>query len=720
MCLSQAVPERCILRGADSRSAELSGFFRPRSIAVIGASGDPRRIGGRPVDFLKRSGFAGPIYPINPKRTEVQGLKAYASLADVPGPVDQAILSVPVADTLAAIDACIDNGVKGAVIFTAGFSEVGGEGQAHEDAIAARCRAGGLRVLGPNSLGFINVGQSVLSTFGGALDVAWPRNGNIGIASQSGAIGTYFYTRLADLGLGISQFVATGNELDIDVAACIDWMAEDPATGVILAYLESCRDGTRLRRALALARERGKPVLALKAGVSAAGAEAVASHTGSLAGADCAFQAVFDEVGVYRAETMDELLDLAHALSVTVMPRGRKIGIVSVSGGAGVVMADAAIACGLELPELPAAAQAEIKRLIPFSAPRNPIDSTAQIRNDVSIFGRILEIGVEQGSFDAIVTFFAYTGQQPGGMDPFKPVLLELRRRYPDKPVFVCMTATPELTAELEQSGIFVMADPVRLVRTVAALAKLATPPVAPAAPVAIDTARSAFPFGKENDEAIAKSALAAWGIPCVPERKVTSAVEAVRAAEAIGFPAVLKVLSADLPHKSDVGGVSLRLRDGDEVAAAWDAMMKRVRLKAPGARIDGALVAPMIEGGVEVVLGVHRDPNFGFLAMFGIGGIFVEAYRDVVFRLAPLDMAAARGMIASVKGRSLLEGARGRPRVDTEAIADALVKLAAFAQAHGDVVESIDINPFIALPKGGYAVDAVIVRRGATQGCAS
>ena len=701
---------------AGFQKSELDAFFRPRSIAVIGASGDPRRIGGRPVDYLKRSGFAGTIYPINPNRDEVQGLKAYASLADVPGPVDQAILSIPVADTLAAIDACIAKGVKGVVIFTAGFGEVGGEGQAREDDIAARCRQGGIRMLGPNSLGFMNVGQSALSTFGGALEVAWPKSGSIGIVSQSGAIGTYFYTRLADVGLGISQFIATGNEADIDVAECMHWLADDPATKIIVAYLESCRSGARLRRALAHAGECGKPVLVLKAGVSEAGAEAVTSHTGSLAGSDAAFQTAFDEAGAYRADTMDEILDVARALSVTVLPRGRKVGIVSVSGGAGVLMADAAIACGLELPELPIAAQAEIKQLIPFSAPRNPIDSTAQIRNDFSIFGRILEIGVEQGSFDTFVTFFAYTGQQAGGMDPLKPVLFDLRRRYPDKPVFVCMTASTEVEAEFEQAGLFVMADPVRLMRTVAALTRLREALAEQGGPAVARAPFSTLPPG-ELDEAGAKAVLAEWGIPCVAERQVTNVADAVLAATELGFPVALKVLSGDLPHKSEAGGVALDLRNAKDVAVAWEGMMDRVKRSAPTARIRGGLVAPMVKNGVEVVLGVHRDPTFGPMAMFGIGGIFVEVYRDVAFRLAPLDMDAARGMIASVKGRALLEGVRGRSKIDIEAVADALVKLSQFAQTHEETIESVEVNPFIVLPKGGYVVDAAIVLRNKGHG---
>jgi acyl-CoA synthetase (NDP forming) len=700
---------------ANASSSGLDGFFRPRSIAVIGASADPRRIGGRPVDFLKRSLFKGPLYPINPKRSEVQGLESYASIGDVSGDVDLAVISVPIEDAIAAVEACIAKGVKGGVMFTAGFGEVGPKGRAIEDAIAKRCRASGFRLLGPNSLGFVNVEHSVFATFSGAMEISWPKRGSIAVASQSGAFGMYCYTRLADRGLGISHFIATGNETNIDVAECIGWLADDPATNVIMAYMESCRDGVRLRDALAHAQAMQKPVIVMKVGVSDAGAVAAASHTGALAGSDAGFQAVFDETGAYRTSSMDEMLDVTQALSKGVIPKGRRVGIISVSGGAGVLLSDGASEYGLELPVLPDAAQAEIKRMIPFSSPRNPIDSTAQVRNDFSVFARIIDIGVEQGNFDTIVTFFAYTGQEPKGMDALKPALFDLRRRYPDKPVFVCMTATPEVKAEFEEAGLLVFPDPRQVMRTVAALAQFIPHPPSKKVKHNPSVAAEPLPDGP-FDEAGAKKLLRTWKVPFVPERTATTAEEAALAAGELGFPVALKVLSPDLTHKSDIGGVALGLRNADEVSAAWTKMMRSVSAGAPKAKITGALVAPMVTGGVEIVLGVHRDPIFGPMVMFGIGGIFVEVFHDIVFRLAPIDKDGALAMISSIKGKTLLTGRRGRAPVDIDAIADALVALSEFSIQYANDVESVDINPFIALPKGGYAVDAVVVRRESQQ----
>jgi len=687
---------------------KLDVLFRPRSIAVIGASAEVRRIGGRPVDFLKRSGFEGPIYPVNPRRDEVQGLRAYPSVAEIPGPVDHAIISVPVQDALSAIEACIAKGIKGGVMFTSGFREVSESGKALEDAIVQRCREGGFRLLGPNSLGFINVRDKVFSSFTGAVEISWPTPGNIGIASQSGAFGMYCYTRLADRDIGISHFIATGNEADVDVAESIAWLAEDPTTDVILAYLESCRDGARLRDALALARARNKPVVVMKVGVSDIGALAAASHTGALAGSDAGFQAVFEETGAYRAGSMDEMLDVAQAAAQGVLPKGRRVGIISVSGGAGVLLSDAASEFGLEVPVLPEAAQAQIKEMIPFSSPRNPIDATAQVRNDFSVFGRILDVGVEQGNFDIIVTFFAYSGQEPNGMDGVKSALFSLRQRYPNIPIFVSMSATPEVRREFEAAGLLVFPDPRQVMRVASALAYLGEEraPIGPR-----DLGKVSLPE-RDIDEATAKALLSKAGIPFVRERKAATQAEAADAADALGFPVALKVLSPDIAHKSDVGGVRLNLRNRDEVVAAWTEMMEAVRRNAPQARLEGALVAPMIGGGIETVLGVHRDPIFGPMVMFGVGGIFVEVFRDVVFGLAPLDMPRALAMIEKIKGRALLEGARGRPPADKAALAEALVALSRFAADHADAIESIDINPFISLPEGGIAVDAVVVKR--------
>jgi acyl-CoA synthetase (NDP forming) len=685
----------------------LDALFKPRSVAIIGASSDANRIGGRPVRFSKYA-FKGAILPVNPNQKDIQGLPAYPSIRDVPGEVDQAIIAVPAKAAMQAADECIAKGVKAAVMFSSGFAETGAEGRAMQVELARRCAAGGMKLLGPNSLGMFNVQAGLYSTFSSYFDPLWPRTGPVSIVSQSGAFGTYFLAIAAERGLGFSHFVATGNEADVDVAACIDWLADDPDTGVIMIYLEGCRDGARLRAALARAAANRKPVVAMKVGVSEQGVAAIASHTGSLAGSDAVFDAVFREYNVHRARSLDELVDVAYACSGGVFPKSSRVGVVTLSGGVGIQMADAATEIGLELPRMPDATQQKVLAMVPFAGPANPVDTTAQVVNDWSMFTKILGLVAEEGNVDSVVSFLAHMGTTPGLMDRLKPAFREARERFPDRVFVLCARMPSEMADEFTAMGFLIFEDPTRAIAAVAALARLgggfARPRTAQAA------TQPATPLASGPiDEAEAKRLLGAAGIPFAVERTARTCDEAVAAANAIGFPVVLKVLSADIAHKSEAGGVVLGLRDAEAVEAAYDAMMARVRERVPNARLDGALVARMIAGGIETVIGTKRDPIFGPVVLFGLGGVYVEVLKDVTLRLAPVDRAAAKDMIRAIKGYPLLAGVRGKPAADLDALADVLVALSRFAAAHPEVA-SAEINPFIALPDGGVAVDALIM----------
>lgn len=686
----------------------LDALFRPRSVAVIGASTDPTKIGGRPIAYLKQGGFRGRILPVNPNAAEVQGLPAAPTLDAVAGEVDLAIVAVPAAAVAPAIEACIRKHVRAVVLFSAGFAELGPEGRAVQEALVARCREAGIRLLGPNALGLMNPGDGVYLTFSASLQGGPPRPGRVAIATQSGAVGTYCLTLLADRGAGISHLVTTGNEGDVDVAACIDWLAEDPATGVILTYLEGARDGARLLAALEKCRAAGKPVIAMKVGTSEVGAAATQSHTGTLAGADAGYAAAFEATGSWRAGSLAEAADIAAACTAGALPRGRRLGVITVSGGAGAFLADAAAAAGLEMPELAAEAQAAIRAIVPFAGPRNPVDSTAQIANDKTALNRMLDIMLRHGRFDALVGFLAFMGESPQRLADQVPELERLRAAYPETAFLLAMRAPPEVRAMLLAKGFATFEEPLDAVRAAQALAWLGERQHAPRA-AAVPVPAASLPPGA-LDEAACRRLLREAGIPFAPSEAVTQVEDACDAAARMGWPVVLKVLSPDIAHKSEVGGVQLDLRDEAALRAAWAAMMPGVRAKAPGARIEGALVSPMLRGGVETVIGMTRDPVFGPLLMFGLGGVFVEVFRDVGFRLAPLGRDEAIGLIRSIKGFPLLDGARGRPQADVGAIADALIALSRFAQAHPEAA-SVEINPFIALPEGGYGVDAVILR---------
>jgi acyl-CoA synthetase (NDP forming) len=686
----------------------LDALFRPSSVAIIGASSDANRIGGRPVAFSKRA-FQGRIIPINPKGGELQGLPAYASITDAPGPIDQAIIAVPAKAALQAVDECIARGVKVAVMFSSGFAETGAEGRALQVELTRRCRAGGMKLLGPNSLGMFNVHAGLYSTFSSYFNPLWPRTGPVSIVSQSGAVGTYFLSLAAERGLGFSHFVATGNEADVDVAECVEWLADDPETGVIMIYLEGCRDGARLRAALARATQNRKPVIAMKVGVSEQGVAAIASHTGSLAGSDAVFDAVFAETNVHRAHSLDEAVDVAYACAGGVFPKSRRLGVVTLSGGVGIQMADAAAELGLELPRMPDATQQKVLAMIPFAGPANPVDTTAQVVNDWTMFTTILGLVADEGAVDSVVSFLAHMGTMPGLMDRLKSAFLEVRQRFPDRVFMLCARMPREMADEFTALGFLIFEDPNRAVATVAALARLHAGferhrALLPAAPVETFV----LPAGPIN-EAEAKRLLAAAGVPFAAEHVATTRGAAVAAAREIGFPVVLKVLSADIAHKSEAGGVMLALPDADAVASGYDTMMQRVREREPKAKLEGALVARMVTGGVETVIGVKRDPVFGPVVMFGLGGVYVEVLKDVTLRLAPVDRAGALEMIRGIKGFALLAGARGKPAADLNALADAIVALSRFGAVHQNVA-SAEINPFIALPDCGVAVDALIL----------
>lgn len=690
----------------------LDALFRPASVAIIGASSDPTRIGGRPVAFSKRA-FKGAIYPINPKGGELQGLVAYPSVRDVPGPVDQAIIALPAKATMQAVDECIAKGVKAAVMFSSGFAETGAEGRALQVELTQRCREGGMKLLGPNSLGTFDVHSGLYSTFSSYFNPLWPRTGPVSIVSQSGAVGTYFLSLAAERGLGFSRFAATGNEADVDVAECVEWLADDPDTGVIAIYLEGCRDGARLRAALARAAANRKPVIAVKVGVSEQGIAAIASHTGSLAGSDAVFDAVFAENNVHRARSLDEMVDIAYACAGGLYPKSSRLGVVTLSGGVGIQMADAAAERGLELPRMPDAAQQKVLALVPFAGPANPVDTTAQVVNDWTMFTTILGITADDGAVDSVVSFLAHMGTTPGLMDRLKPAFLDVRKRFPDRVFVLCARMPREMADEFFAIGFLIFEDPNRAIAAVAALARLHAGFERPRAQIETGSrGAEALPSGAIN-EADAKRLLGAAGVPFAPELVASARDQAVAAAEGLGYPVVLKVLSPDIAHKSEAGGVVLGLRSAREVADGYDTMMARVREREPRAKIEGVLVARMIEGGVEIVIGVKRDPVFGPVVLFGLGGVYVEVLKDVTLRLAPIDPAAAHAMIREIKGYPLLAGARGKPPADLDVLADVLVKMSRFGAAHADRVTSVEINPFIALPKGGFAVDALILTDG-------
>ncbi len=704
-------------RGEAPGVPDLRALLDPRAVAILGASSDPARIGGRPLRYMLEAGFDRPIYPINPNRETVQGLKAYPSIEAAPGPVDCAIVALPAALVPDALEACAAWGVKSAVVFSAGFAEAGAEGAALQARVAEIARRTGLRVVGPNCLGVFNAAANFYATFSTSLDGGPPPPGHIAIISQSGAYGSHVFALARARGLGVRYWITTGNESDVEIGECIAWAAMAEDVDLIVAYAEGARDRDALLHGFELARDRGKPIIFMKVGRSAVGAVAVRSHTAALAGTDAVYAAAFRQYGVHRARSTEDMLDAAYACTAGIYPKGRRIGLVTISGGVGVQMADDAIDLGLDVAPMPEPAQAKLREILPYAAPRNPVDVTAQAFNDLSLVERNFEIMLEEGGYDAIVAFFTMVAASPYIVDDLVPMLRGLRQRYPERLIVLSIVAPPEIVARYQDAGYLVFEDPCRAVAATAALMGFGAsfargrPEPPPALPAGVPPLPEGAVEGgvSEHD---AKAVLAAAGIPVVEERLARTAEAAARAAEELGLPVALKLNAPGIAHKTEIGGVLLNLATAAAVRDGYAALM--VRAAAAGARPDGVLVAPMVAGGVETILGVQRDPLFGPAVMFGLGGLFVEALDDVVFRLAPFGLDEARRMIREIKGFKLLQGLRGAPPADLDALAEALARLSVLAAAGAERIESIDVNPFLVLPEGegAVALDALIVLR--------
>ena len=695
-------------------SRSLLPILRPKSVAVIGASDTPSRIGGRPIHSMKAMGYGGRIYPVNPRRETVQGLAAFPSIRDVPEPVDCALIAVPAAIAVDALRDCAETGVKSAVVFTSGFAEQGADGERAQQAIAQIARDSGMRIVGPNCLGVFTLDEAWFGTFTNAPAMIDRPPGPAGIVSQSGAYGSHVLLVAQKRGVGANYWVTTGNECDVDVGEVIDFYAESPGVEIIVVYAEGVRDAARLRQALGKARDARKPVIFMKVGTTDVGARAAASHTASLAGSDAVYDALFRQYGVHRAGTTEELVDVAYACQYGSYPKGRRISLQTISGGVGVQMADDAVRYGLEVAPLPAPVQKKLKAMIPFAGTNNPVDFTAQALNDPDLMVKNISLTIDEADYDSHVIFMTSVPSTPFMKEPCASLFRTVRERYPGEPMIMSLVGGRDVVEVYEKLGYPVYEDPSLAVRAMAALTRFGetfdrrgeSPP--PAAPSGMLPA----PAGAVGEHE-AKAILASAGIPAVRESLAATPEAAVAAAAALGGPCALKIVSPDILHKTEIGGVLLNVEGDAAVAEGARTLLRRAADRAPDAQIDGVLVSEMVSGGVETVLGMVHDPVFGPAIMFGLGGVFVEVLKDVSFRLAPFGIDEAHRMIDEIRGRAMLDGVRGAPPADLDALADALAHLSVFAAANAGRLESIDINPFIALPRGGAAVDALIVPEG-------
>ncbi len=687
----------------------LESLLSPRSIAVVGASDSVSRVGGIPLDYLRRFGYAGDIYPVNPNTPKVQGMRAYESLADIARRVDLAIVAVPQSQLLGVMEDAAAAHVRSMVLFSSGYAEVGEAGQRAQETLAAKAAEAGIRLIGPNCLGYMNVARHVYATFSPAPGMGRVKSGHIGLVSQSGAFGAYAYALARDRGVGFSKWITTGNEADIQVADCISLLAGDFDTDVIMVYMEGCRDGARLMAALQKAQHCGKPVVMIKVGSTRAGAQVAASHTAALVGNDEVYNAVFRKYGVLRAYSLTEFFDLAHSVAIAGRPRNASVGVLTVSGGVGALMADDCERQGLSLPTLSEGAQQTLREWVPFAAPRNPVDITGQVTNDVSLLERSARLMLEDQDFGSWVCFMATVGASQKIWPALLQLIASLRIAYPDKLLALCTLLPADKREQLESLRCLVFDDPSDCIRVLAALASgvnearledsasraLAQDPGCASDDTTVSGSCLQLPAYRLN-EAQAMEVLACAGVPMVQRRWVTSAQQAAEAALEMGGEVAVKVVSADIAHKSDCGGVALRVMGAKAVSEAFERVTANARKAHPHASLKGALITPMVTDGIECIAGVHRDPVFGQVLMFGAGGVHSEAMNDVTFRLLPVSMQDALEMLGELRISPLLQGMRGQAGADLQRLAKTLCSLAALAQRLGPQLQSVEINPLL------------------------
>ncbi len=691
----------------------LKEIMSPKSIAIVGASDNKTRIGGRPLSNMIEKGFSGEIYPINPNRDHVQGMKAYSSLLDVKEDLDFILVAVPSKLVVPVLEQAVIKKAKTALIFSSGFSEIGGQGEIFQNEIKKISQDSGLRVIGPNCLGLFNSANNFFPTFTTTVNRTTPLPGGIAIASQSGAYGSHIYMVAHERGLGIRYWMTTGNEVDLSVGETIQMMAEDPEVHTIMAYAESVKDGEQFTKALDTARSEKKPVIFMKVGRSEVGAAAANSHTASLAGEDVIYDEVLRAHGAYRVKSTEEMLDVAYATRAKTYPTGKNLGVVTISGGGGVLIADAAADEGLTVGPMPQDTQDELKKLVPFASPMNPVDVTAQFFNDLSIVPKFTDLMLSRGGYDALIGFWTTVPGSPILSNPLLSSLKQAMKGYEDKLFINCMVAPEDIVKTYENEGFLCIEDPTRAVVAMSALMFFGEK--FNEKTVINNFNKNDFLVkipNKKLNEVDCGEILRNAGLPIVKSFLIHTAGELPSIFNEDKNKYVMKIVSSDIQHKTDIGGVILNIKNNDDAQKAYEQILSNVKKNAPNAKIDGVMVSPMIKGGIECILGAKIDPVFGPIVMFGLGGIYAEVMKDIAFAEAPLSNEQAEKMILSLKGKDLFYGARGQSSTDIKSLIKVIVSLSNFIAANSDQVDQVEMNPLLVTENQIIALDALIITK--------
>lgn len=695
-------------------------MFNPRGIAIVGASADVTRIGGQPIKALTEFGYRGGVYPVNPKYPEIQGLKCYPTLAEVPQPCDVTLVAVSSAVVPQAILNCGQAGIPFAVVLSAGFKEIGEKGGQLESLLADAIRVSGVRVVGPNCQGLMNLKDTVYCGFGAPFQYRHPRQGAVAMVTQSGGFGYAVMSLAESSGLSFNYVISTGNETDIDTLCLLRYLLEQSDVEIVATYMEGVTNGRALVDIGKRALEVRKPIVVWKVGNSNLGRQAAASHTANLTAPYELYRVAFREGGFIEVRDVDDLVDVGKAFLAKRLPQGRNVAVISVSGGAGVLLADRCEELGLNLPPLSDETLTKLGSILPgFSSALNPIDVTAQVFNDLAMFSRVVELVASDPAIHQIIVVSASV--QGEMAERIARELAKIWERTA-KPILVCSSASPERAAEafriLADSKVPCYPTPARAATAAAALSQFAdrlqtvgrsvdSVPIVAKIPLMLPKGEKAL--GEHRSKAVLRE----YGIPVVDEVRVDPNCLDRLEEPPVPFPLVAKLDSPDLPHKTEAGAVRIGIRSLNELNKAVREMCDAALRYRPDARIDGVLLQEQAVG-TEVIAGAVNDPFFGPTVVFGLGGVFTEVLRDVTYRFAPFGPETAREMIDEIKGAPVLHGYRGHPQVDLEALADALSRLSYLIADHGAEISEIDINPLFVRSRGEgvVAADALIVLR--------
>jgi acetate---CoA ligase (ADP-forming) len=692
---------------------DLTRFLNPRGVAVVGVSSDPTRIGGQALRLLTDFGFPGKIYPVNPKYPDIKGLTCYPELTAVPQPCDVAIIALSARHVAGAIEQCGKAGIPFALVLSSGFSEVGAEGKELQSQLVATARKAGVRMVGPNCLGIMNLKDNARIGFGGTLQMPGLKAGPLAMVTQSGGFGFGILAAASYYGIGCNYAISTGNEADLSL---LDWTAdlvERPEVEIVVAFMESIEDGRRLIEIGERALELGKPVLAWKIGNTEVGRKAALSHSARMSAGYELYRAAFRRGGLVEIRDVDDLVDVSKAFLMHKLPAGRRVAVLTLSGGAGVLLADRCIEHGLEVPPLGAATAAKLKEiLVSFASIGNPIDATAHGYNDhFAAYGQAVKLVLDDPNIDQVIA------RLPRGKSarPWSENLLG-QLRTTAKPLVISWPTAPDdngdVMALLEQNGVPCILGAGRTAHALAALTDFARRRKEPKEEARRVVERQSLELpasGGALGERRSKLLLQRYGIPVVKEVLLQPAQIDALQVSPLPFPVAVKVESGDVPHKTEANAVRLDIRDLAGLKQAAREVVAAAQRYKPGARIDGVLVQEMA-GGVEVIVGAVNDACFGPTVALGMGGVLTELLHDVTHRFAPFDAASARAMLADLKGAALLNGYRGRPPLDVAALADALSRVSLLIADHAERIAEIDVNPLFVREDGVVAADALIV----------